>query len=888
MLGWARRAQQDVEEYGVVGDESPQFGQRLRGLREAAGLTQAELAERAGLSEKAIGALERGRRQRPYPHTVRALADALELTPDERAELTGALPTRAVAPVPAPAPATSARLPASPTGLIGRERELAEVVGLLRSGMARQLTLTGPGGVGKTQLALEAARRLQGAFAGGSAFVPLAPLGDPSLVLPTIAQTLGLTETGHVTALELLVARLGHDPWLLVLDNFEHVLDAAADLADLLAACPAVTLLVTSRAPLKLRAEREYPVRPLALPDAGPTPTPDDIAHVSSVRLFLERARAAAPGFELTASNCAAVAAICRRLDGLPLALELVAARARALGPLELLARLDHLLPLLIGGSRDLPQRQQTMAAAINWSYELLSPAEQALFRRLAVFAGGWTLEAAEAVTTWDTIAAADVIDLLSGLVEQSLVVAETGPEGATRYRMLEPIRQFAAQRVEERGEHVTLNDAHLDWRLAFAQRAAGELRGPAQRQWLDWLEHDHDNLRATLAWAEQDATRSLRGLQLAAALWRFWALRGHLAEGRRWLDTALSAEPDAPADLRAEALNAAGNLARDQGDYAQSRALHEASLALRRELGDERAVGLSLNNLGTVLLDRGEYEQGTQLYAEALARFREHGVEWEVAIALHNLGLALGLQGEYELAGARLEEALVLWERLDESASRARSLDALGEVARKRGQLERAAGLHAESLTLRRVLGDTRGIAISLGNLGLVAQYRGDFAEAVRLIEEALELRRALGDTAAIGQSLSGLASVARRSGDTARAGRLYREAVAARRQLGTKEELADCFHGLAAVALVDGDALRAARLLGASEALREATRQVVAPVDRADYDATAAAIERALPPAEWQHALAAGRDLSLDSAIAEALAEDDSVTPRQPPASS
>jgi predicted ATPase/Tfp pilus assembly protein PilF len=639
-------------------------------------------------------------------------------------------------------------------------------------------------------------------------------------------------------------------------------------------------MLVTSRAPLKIRAEHEYPVRPLALPDLRQVPTLHDVAQASSVRLFLARAQAAVPGFALTPSNYVAVAAICRRLDGLPLALELVAARVRVLSPTELLARFDHVLPLLVGGSRDLPQRQQTMRAAINWSHELLSRVEQAFFCRLSVFAGGWTLDAAEAVTAWEEIAVEDVIELLSDLVEQSLVMKDGDTDDVTRYRMLEPIRQFAARRVRELGESVELADRHLAWCLSLVQRAVPELLGPAQQQWLDHLEREHDNLRVALAWSEEDGSRTARGLQLATGLWRFWETRGHLTEGRRWLEQALSAGGDVPVELRADALNAAGNLARDQGDYAQAIVLQEAGLELRRDLGDADGIAKSLNDLGNALLEQGDYERATMLYEEALSLFRNLQADWGIAIALGNLGIVLGYRGDYQRAAARLEEALVLWERLGETALRARALDALGVVMQRQGDLARAGTLHVESLALRRQLGDTRGIALSLNHLGLVARYQGDHRGAARLIDEALQLRRAIGARSGVAASLSALAAVARLEGDTQMALSLYRDALTMQHQMGINEGIVDCLLGLSAIAAGISDAERAARLLGASEMLRETMNLSVAPVDRADYERIVAAIRESLPDDIFARARATGRAMTLDRAVSDALNSHEGVS--------
>jgi predicted ATPase/transcriptional regulator with XRE-family HTH domain/Tfp pilus assembly protein PilF len=865
------------------------FGELLRHFRLAAGLSQEELAERAGLSVQGLSALENGRRQTPYRHTVMLLANAMNLPAADAAALEAAIVrVRAPASVAASAPGgqdqeptgdasppgqalqpARTNLPVQPTSFVGRERDLGEVQALLSH--APLLTLTGAGGAGKTRLALAAAGELIGEYPDGVWLVELAALADPALVVQAVPTVLGLHEEPNRPLLATLIDHLKDRRLLLVLDNCEHLVESCAELATaLLRSCLHLRILATSRETLAVPGETTYRIPSLAVPDLARLPDLEDMPAYAAVRLFVQRAQSRRPDFTLNAQNTRSVAEVCARLDGMPLAIELAAARVASLPVEAIAARLDDRFRLLTGGPRTVVPRQQTLRATLDWSYDLLGEGEQRLLARLSVFAGGWTLEAAERVCVGPGVEAWDVLDLLGGLLNKSLVLLEER-EGDARYRLLETSRQYAHEQLTLSAGVAAARDRHLAWCMALAEEAAPRLTGSEQAAWLARLEAEHDNLRAALGWARERPAADL-GLRLAGALGRFWYMRGYFGEGRRWLEAVLVESHQTPAAARALALNEAGTLAYLQGDHGRAVALYVEALALRRALGDTQGMAQSLNNLGNAADDQGDSRRAAALFEEALALCRELEDTWGIATLLGNLGVAAEREGDYGRAATLYEETLTLRRGLGDTWGIANSLGNLGLVVAWQGEYGRAVALCEESLALRRALGDPAGIAAVLDKLGMVATMQGDYGQAAALYGEGLALWRELGAQQEIAGSLSQLGIVACMQGDYRRTTQLE-EALSIARDLGTKDVDADALEGLTWVAAMHRWSHRAARLGGAAEALRASLGVPLGPILRAGHDAAVQAMRAALGEEGFTAAWAAGQALPLEEAIALAL---------------
>ncbi len=806
------------------------------------------------------------------------------------------------------------KLPRQPTRFLGREREVAEIVSLLQQPGVQLLTLTGPGGTGKTRLALQAAADLVDVFPDGVYFVPLAPLTDPSLVPSVVANVLDIQEDGGRSPAEAVQDRLRNRRVLLLLDNVEHLLAATPVVGEWLVACTGLQILATSRAPLHVQAEQEYPVPPLGLPRRKPPPGPEQLSQYEAVQLFISRAQAVRPGFVVDNASAPAIAEICWRLDGLPLAIELAAARSRLLPPEALLARLEHRLSLLTGGARDLPARQRTLRDAIAWSHDLLDADDRTLFARLSVFAGSFTFDAAETATNSD-----GMLDIFSGverLCEHSLLRQDEGTGGEPRFAMLETVREFAAEQLVASGEQVSIQAAHARCFLALVESALPHLSGPEERRWMAILAAEQDNLRAALARVVQSEPEL--AARFVSATTRYWSNRGDLAEARDWAERALAAaEPVSPA-WRAELLLATCTITFQQSDFHAALAFATQALDLFQEIGKQKGISQSLKLLSAVAFVQGNLDHARVLAEKSLVTARELGDPDTIANALVMLA-DVPPTGEHDpQPGALFREALGLSRAAGNQRAIGFALSRLGYLAELQADLDQAASLYQESLAIHRDLGHRRHLPLPLAGLARIAQARGDLEAAEALHRDAAELARAVGDRQSLAASLEMLASVILERGEPVRADAAATEGLAIARELadrwvmvasldtaglvaedqqdfpraaslyaealGIAVELDDRLvahfvESVARAAIGAGETARAVRLLGAAETLWEKQPPDIIlqwgnPRETARLAPAWDRVRLVLGEDQFAAALAAGRALASEPAAAEARA--------------
>jgi predicted ATPase/DNA-binding XRE family transcriptional regulator len=716
------------------------LGVLLKKLRAAAGMTQEELADRAGISARTVSDVERGLRTAVHGDTARRLASALGLHDEERAKFD------AVARGFADDSHQPGDLPLPPTRLLGRARELESITTRLQGLEVRLLTLTGPGGIGKTRLALEAAAQIQGLFGGGVFFVSLGELKDPSLVAPELAKVIGVVET-EPELIRLLTKRLAGRRALVVLDTFEHLIPAAPLIYTLMLACSKTTFLVTSRTALRLRGEHELPVPPLALPLTTWDAHPEDVHHWPATALFWERAQAVRPDLDLNPETASLVAEICRKLEGLPLAIELAAARVKHLPLAGIREQLEHRLELLVGGPLDLPLRQRAIRDTLRWSHDLLRPREQTLLRRLSVFAGGWRLDAIENVAgNLDEVG--DALDGISALVDQSLVVLDRN-RADPRYDMLDVVREYAAARLNDAGETEEIEQRHALHYLALSEKAEPHLVRSGHQDWFQRLDVDRGNLRRSMAWTI-DHGETVLALRYSVALWRYWRQLGAFAEGRRWSDAALAVAGNAPPSLRAKALWAAAALAFPQADHVRMAELATEAIGLAHQSEDPMDLRNALTVRGFVAMCQGRYTEALEPYTECVAICRGLGISWQLATSHLNLGVALLHCGRADEAVARFDDALRQYRVLGDDIFAARVLNHIAHAALANNDLATADRLASEALASVTEQGERQGIAEALETLAAVAAERSAVDRAATLAGAAAAIRDTIASHAA------------------------------------------------------------------------------------------------------------------------------------------
>ncbi len=822
-------------------EQAAQFGSWLKQQRKSRRLTQEDLAERLACSAVLVQKVESGERT-ASAQLSSLIGDWLGIPDSDRTTFlsfargqldTAEAEARFGSPIHT-SPASLGNLPTPLTSLIGRAEEVQIVETLLLDGEVHLLTLTGPPGIGKTRLALQVAHDVRDHFSDGVFFVGLASISDPDLVVATIAQSLGILDKSATTLLDNLQQSLNTRQILLLLDNFEQVLDAAPVVLALLGVCPNLKVLTTSREALYVYGEQQFPVPALTIASPANLPSIHTLGSVPAVALFIERAQSVKPDFALTDHNAGAVATICARLDGLPLAIELAAARVRLFSPQEMQARLDGRLPLLTGGPSNPPARQRTLRAAIDWSYNLLSRDEQTLFARLGVFVGGCTLAAAAAVCKIDGELMFNVQEGIESLLDKNLLSRGEGVEGESRVSMLELIREYALQCLGEGEEGDAIRHLHAMYFVTLAETARPHLFTGDQQSWLRRLEYDQDNLRTAMASALSSGKAEIAA-RIGAAIWRFWEVFGYLREGRGWLEQVLAHGDALPPQIREDALNALGVIASNQGDFVEARRAYEEGLALARQSPNAKSGSRLHGNLAQILIEQGDYAYARELLEEGLAIERGSDRKPHLAFCLDHLGLIEANVGNYL----------------------------------------QAKSFYEESVLIRREIGDLMFIGMSLCNLGDIERYQTEYAHATLFYVEALALFRELGDKRSIAYALARLALVQMYNGNYSHSRLLLEEALSPMRETGDKEMIAFSLAALAALEALEGRIESAIGLFTQAETLLTSLSAIMRPAERAYFERIIATAGTSLHQEEYATAQAKGREMTMEQAIDYALKE-------------
>ena len=764
-------------------------------------------------------------------------------------------------------------LPVQLTSFIGREEEIKKVKELLKN--IHLLTLTGPGGVGKTRLSLQVGADVIDDFANGVWFVELAPIIDPVLLPQEILRELGIKEEPKKTLEETLTGYLKDKEILIILDTCEHIIEACAMLTEkLLTKCPKLKIIATSREALKCTGEQIHSILSLKTPNLKEEISTEQLTQYESVRLFIERALTVNQKFRVTNENAPSLAGICSQLDGIPLAIELAAARVKVLTVEKIYERLNSRFSLLTGGRRTALPRQQTLKALIDWSYDLLSEQEKILWSRLSVFNDGWTLESAEEICSDDKVNKEEILDLLSLLVEKSIIIFDEEKE---RYRILESICQYGEEKLKEANEINKILSKHLYYFMELSESAEPKLKGPEVKEWLEKLETEHGNLQSAIEWSLKNGD-SEEGSRLAGAMGWFWDMKGLYFVGRRLLESILIKMQGISNSSRAKVLNSVGVLANYQGDYINSGNYHEESLRFSRKLGDIFGIASSLNSLGSNAYDQGDYEQAQKFYEESLFIAREIGDERGIASSLNGLGKVSHSQGDYQQAQKYHEESLRFNRKLEDKRSIAISLNNLGVLAYNQGEHQQAQKFYEESLFLARELGDKSGIATSLNNLGVGAYNQGDYQQAQKYHDESLLLRREIGDKSGIASTLINLGSIVYDHGDYKQAQKFYEESLFLAREIGDNLSIAYCIEGFAGIASIQKRSSQVILLLGATETAFQSLGFVREKDDLIQHERIIKILHEQLSEEEYSKYWEEGKKLTLEQAVELALKKDNS----------